>query len=120
MDLLQQVMANLEITEAKAEKGIGAILMALRMSVDKETFEKAKRSINGAESMMGRSLMSGGRTGEMAAMVGPGALAASLAAAGFAKDDAPRLARLVLEFLRPTIGGDGVEKFFEAAPALRG
>ena len=120
MDLLHQVMANLEVDEGKAEKGIGAILMALRMSTDESTFTKVKQSIRGAESMMGRSLMSGGRTGEMAMMAGPGALMAALAAAGFAKDDVPRLARLVLEYVRPALGGPGVEKFFEQAPALKG
>jgi hypothetical protein len=120
MDLLHQVMANLEIDEGKAEKGVGAILMALRLSLDEGTFTKVKQTIRGAESMMGRSLMSGGRTGEMAMLAGPGALLASLAAAGFEKDDVPRLARLVLEFVRPAIGGPNVEKFYEQAPALRG
>src|SRR5918996_3506901 len=120
MDLVRQVMANLEVDEAQAERGIGAMLMALRMSVDESTFTKLKQTIHGAESMMGRSLMSGGRTGEMAMMAGPGALMVALTAAGFEKDDAPRLARLVLEFIRPTIGGENVEKFYEQAPALKG
>jgi hypothetical protein len=119
MDLLHQVMANLEVDEGKAEKGIGAMLMALRMSVDKDMFEKAKKAIPGAERMMGHSLMSGGRTGEMAMMAGPGALIVSLAAAGFSKDDVPRLARIVLEYLRPTISGANVDKFYEQAPALK-
>ena len=113
-------MANLEVDEAQAERGIGAMLMALRMSVDESTFTKLKQTIHGAESMMGRSLMSGGRTGEMAMMAGPGALMVALTAAGFEKDDAPRLARLVLEFIRPTIGGENVAKFYEQAPALKG
>lgn len=119
MDLMHQVMSNLEVPEGKAEKGVGAILMALRMSVDKDTFEKAKQAIPHAERMMGHSLMSGGRTGEMAMMAGPGALIVSLAAAGFDKDDVPLLARIVLEYLRPTIGGPNVDKFYEQAPALR-
>jgi hypothetical protein len=40
MDLVHQVAANLEIEAGKAEKGIGAILMALRMNLDGETFKK--------------------------------------------------------------------------------
>ncbi|MGH7569253.1 MAG: DUF2780 domain-containing protein [Gemmatimonadales bacterium] len=119
MDLLQQVIANLEIDEGKAERGVGAILMSLRVLVDKETFERVKQAVPGAESYMGRSLMSASRTGEMAAMVGPKALLAGLAAAGFEQDDIPRLGRLVLEHLRPTIGPANVDKFFSMAPALK-
>jgi len=54
---------------------------------------------------MGRALMGGARTGEMAALIGPAGLLAALAAAGYQKDDIPRLGRLVLEHLRPAIGG---------------
>ncbi|HYT83344.1 MAG TPA: hypothetical protein VEK86_07830 [Gemmatimonadales bacterium] len=120
MDLVQQIVANLEVEEGQAEKGIGAILMALRMSGDAATFEKAKAALPNAESYMGRSLMSGARTGEMVVMIGPAALMAGLAAAGFRKDDVPRLGRIVLEYLRPTIGNEAVEKFLAGAPALKG
>ena len=119
MDLVQQVVANLEVDEAKAEKGIGAVLTAFRMSADKETFERIKLAVPGAESFMGRALMSGARTGEMAAVVGPAGLMAALAAAGWQKDDIPRLGRLVIEFLRPTIGNGPIEAFLEKAPALK-
>jgi hypothetical protein len=53
-------------------------------------------------------------------MVGPGALMAGLAAAGFRKDDVPRLGRIVMEYLRPSIGNEAVEKFLAGAPALQG
>lgn len=120
MDIVQQVMANLEVEEGQAEKGVGAILIALRMTGDAEAFEKAKAAIPNADSYMGRALMSGARTGEMVAMVGPKALVAGLAAAGFQKEDVPRLGRLVLEYLRPTLGNEAVEKFLAGAPALKG
>jgi hypothetical protein len=54
------------------------------------------------------------------AVVGPAGLYAALAAAGFQKDDIPRLGRIVLEYLRPAIGSANVEKFLASAPALRG
>src|SRR6266853_1104258 len=104
MDLVHQVAANLEIEAGKAEKGIGAILMALRMNLDGDTFNKVKHVLPNSESLMGRALMGGARTGEMAALVGPAGLLAALAAAGYQKDDIPRLGRLVLEQLRPAIG----------------
>jgi hypothetical protein len=120
MDLVQQVAANLEVDESQAEKGIGTILMSLRIALDKETFERVKDSLPNSESLMGRALMSGGRTGELAAMAGPGALVRGLTAAGFPKDDIPRLGRLVLEYLRPVIGAENIDKFLDSAPALKG
>jgi Protein of unknown function VcgC/VcgE (DUF2780) len=119
MDLVRQVAANLEIDTGKAEKGVGAILMALRMSLPPDTFKAVKHTLPNSESLMGRALMSGARTGEMAALVGPAGLMAALAAAGYQKDDIPRLGRLVLEHLRPAIGTELLEKFLQGAPALR-
>ncbi|HYK82036.1 MAG TPA: DUF2780 domain-containing protein [Gemmatimonadales bacterium] len=120
MDLVEQVAASLKIASGKAEKGVGAILMALRMAVDRETFEAVRRELPNCESLMGRALMSGARTGEMAALVGPAGLLAALAAAGYQKEDVPQLGRIVLDHLRPTIGTDKVEQFLAGAPALRG
>ncbi len=104
MDLVQQVVANLAVDESKAEKGIGAILMALRMNLDRETFDAVRGALPNCESLMGRALMSG----------------AALAAAGYHKEDIPRLGRLVLEHLRPSIGSEKLERFLSGAPALRG
>src|SRR5712692_7433748 len=109
MDLVHQVAANLEIEAGKAEKGIGAILMALRMNLDGETFKKVKHVLPNSESLMGRALMGGARTGVLAA----------LAAAGYQKDDIPRLGRLVLEQLRPAIGREKLEEFLRTAPMLQ-
>src|SRR5437016_14535838 len=119
MDLVEQVCANLEIDSSKAEKGVGAILMALRVSLDHDTFDAVKHRLPNSESLMGRALMSGARTGEMAALVGPAGLMAALAAAGYQKEDIPRLGRLVLEHLRPAIGTELLENFLQGAPALR-
>lgn len=120
MDLVQQVVANLEVEAGQAEKGVGAILMAMRMVVDKPTFEKIRAAVPNHESYMGRALMSGARTGEMIGVMGPAALLAGLAAAGFRKEDVPRLGRIVMEHLRPTVGTEVVERFLDGAPALKG
>jgi hypothetical protein len=120
MDLVQQVATNLKVDAAKAEKGVGASLMALRMNVDKKTFAAVRDALPNSDSLMGRALMSGARTGEMPALVGPSGLMAALAAAGYTKDDLPRLGRLVLEHLRPIIGADKLEQFLKIAPALGG
>src|SRR5207247_2335742 len=81
MDLVEQVCANLEIDSSKAEKGVGAILMALRVSLDHDTFDAVKHALPNCESLMGRALMSGARTGEMAALVGAAGLWEAPAAA---------------------------------------
>jgi len=120
MDLVEQIVANLAVEPGQAEKGIGAILMAMRMVVDKATFEKIRTAVPNHESYMGRALMSGARTGEMIGVAGPGALMAGLSAAGFKKDDVPRLGRIVLEHLRPTVGTETIEQFLAGAPALKG
>ncbi len=43
----------------------------------------------------------------------------ALAAAGYQKDDIPRLGRLVLEHLRPAIGREKLEEFLRTAPMLQ-
>jgi hypothetical protein len=120
MNLVEQIVANLEVEPGQAEKGIGAILMAMRMAVDKATFEKVRVAVPNHESYMGRALMSGARTGEMIGVAGSAALVAGLSAAGFRKEDVPRLGRIVLEHLRPTLGNQTIDSFLEAAPALKG
>src|SRR6476661_6321090 len=120
MELLEQVVANLEMETGTAERGIGAMLVALRMSVPPPEFERIKEAVPTTERMMGRALMSGGRTGEMAAPIGPAGLLAALGAAGVLKEDIPRLARIVVEYLRPTISGGVLDKFMDAHPALKG
>jgi hypothetical protein len=120
MDLVQQVVTNLKVDESQAEKGVGAILMALQTSLDRDTFEKVKHALPNSERLMGRALMSGARTGEMMAFVGPAGLMAALAAAGYAKADLPQLGRIVLAHLRPIIGSADTDRFLAAAPALKG
>src|SRR5258705_4927356 len=80
MDLVEQIVANLEVEPGQAEKGIGAILMAMRMTVDKPTFEKVRAAVPNLESYMGRALMSDARTGEMIGVAGPAALMAGVSA----------------------------------------
>src|SRR5258705_10617580 len=120
MDLVEQIVAKFEVEPGKAEKGIGAILMAMRMTVDKPTFEKVRAAVPNLESYMGRALMSGARTGEMIGVAGPAALMAGLSAAGFRKEDVPRLGRIVLEHIRPTVGNEAIDTFLAGAPALKG
>lgn len=119
MDLVDQIVANLDVEPDQAEKGIGAILISMRMSVDKATFERVRAAVPAHESYMGHALMSAARTGEMIGVAGPAALSAGLSAAGFREEDVPRLGRIVMEHLRPSLGNDVIEKFLAGAPVLR-
>jgi hypothetical protein len=119
MELAQHVAANLEIPESSAERGIGAVLNALQLSLPKETFELVKTALPDAERYMGRALMSAGRTAEIVAPIGPGGLIAALATAGIKREDMPRLGRIVLEHVRASVGDEAVTQFLTSAPALR-
>ena len=118
MELSQHVAANLEIPESSAERGIGAVLNALQLSLPKETFERIKDALPDAERYMGRALMSAGRTAELMAPVGPAGLVDSLGAAGIKREDMPRLGRIVLEHVRGAVGDETVNRFLTSAPAL--
>jgi hypothetical protein len=119
MDLAHHVAANLEIPVASAERGVGAILNALRMIVPRDLFERVKASLPDAESYMGRALMSAARTGEMPGPTGPSGLARALLTAGIKREDMPLLGRIVLEYVRPIIGEEAVATFRSLAPVIK-
>jgi len=120
MDLIDRVTQSLKADRAKAEKGIGAVLSALRTTMDKDTWEKVKQAVPDAEMFVGRSmLVGGGRTAEMAPIVAPSTLLAALAAQGWRKNEIPPLTKLVIEDVRPAVGDAGLERFFAAAPGLK-
>ena len=121
MDIVQQVAASLNVDESKAERGVGAILAALRTSIDRDTFDRVKATVPSAERLMGRALMSSSaRTGEMPALGGPKGLLVALAAAGYDKNEIPSLGTLVLDALRPALGDAAAKQFLAGAPALQG
>jgi len=119
LDLAHHVAANLEIPVANAERGVGAILNALRMILPREVFERVKTSLPDAESYMGRALMSAARTGEMPGPTGPSGLARALLTAGIKHEDMALLGRIVLEYVRPVIGEEALKTFRDLAPVLK-
>lgn len=120
MDLIESIAQSLKADRAKAEKGAGAVLSALRTTMDKESWEKLKKSLPNAELYVGRSMMvGGGRTAEMAPIVAPNTLLAVLAAQGWRKDEIPTLATMVLDGVRTAVGDAAITKFLAAAPGLK-
>jgi hypothetical protein len=119
MDLSQHVAANLEIPGAAAERGIGAVLNALRMVLPRDVFERVKATVPDAESYMGRALMSAARTSDKSGSTGPAGLGRALVTAGIRREDMPLLGRIVLEHVRPVIGEQVLQEFLAVAPVLR-
>jgi hypothetical protein len=118
MDLIEHACQSFGVDRAKAEKGVGAVLSALRLSLDKDGYEKMRAAVPGADALMGKAVAAGGRTAEMAALVAPSTLLAALAAQGWKKDEVAPLARLIVDQLRPLVGDAGVDRFYKAAPGL--
>jgi hypothetical protein len=120
MDLIDHVTETFKADRARAEKGVGAVLSALRTTMDKDSWEKLKKALPNAELYVGRSMMvGGGRTAEMAPIVAPSTLLAALATQGWPKDDIPRFAMTVIDAVRAAVGPAAVDKFLAAAPGLR-
>lgn len=113
MDLVTDVSRALHVDRAKAERAVGAILSALRVSIDKAGFEKVKAAVPGAEGLIGKALQPGGRTAEMAALVAPSTLLAALASQGWKKEEIPTLLQQVLDLLRPIVGDAAADRVYK-------
>ena len=119
MDLIERVCHSFAADRAKAEKGVGAVLSALRLSIDKDAYDKVKAALPAADVLIGKAMAPGGRTAEMAAVVAPSTLLAALAAQGWKKEEVGPLATLVAEHLRALVGDAGIDKFYQGAPGLK-
>lgn len=119
MDIVERVSHTFATDRAKAERGVGAVLSALRLSIDKAAYDKVKAALPAADTLIGKALAPGGRTAEMAAVVAPSTLLAALAAQGWKKEDIAPLTRLVAEQLRALVGDDGIDTFYKSAPGLK-
>jgi hypothetical protein len=119
MNLIDQVSQSLNADRATAEKGVGAVLSALRTTLDKEGWAGVKKAIPDAEAFVGRSMaVGGGRTAEMAPIVAPSTLLAALAAQGWKKDQIPTLARLVIDAVQASLPQGALKTFLDRAPGL--
>lgn len=113
MDLIERVSQGFAVDRAKAEKGVGAVLSALRVSIDKAGFEKVKEAVPGAEGLIGKAMAPGGRTAEMAALVAPSTLLAALATQGWKKEEVAAVVRLIVDELRPIVGDAAADRVFK-------
>lgn len=115
MDPVDKLAQAFRVDRVKAEKGLGAVLSALRISLDKDGWEAVRRLVPGAEGYIGKSMMrDGGRTAEMASITSPANLQVTLAGQGWRRDEVPKLATLVAEDVRAAVGDAAIERFLAA------
>lgn len=100
MDVLQRVASELSIDENRAEQGLGAVFIAVRMATDGKTFSQVSRAMPETGTWMQRAPFSAGRTGEMLAMATPAALKRVLGLAGFSDEQTTKLCTLAGAALR--------------------
>lgn len=128
MTVLDAIAAATGLDHTKAEAAAGAILGAIRMSVPAEVFAPFDRALPEARQMILRSgsVMTGGRTGEISAVItelkssaGVVKLTGQLGRAGITPAQVAQASRALVEFVRQQEGKDAVQPLLEALPGFR-
>lgn len=120
MELVDEVAQGLGCPPEKAQAALGAIFTSVRMSMDAKTFGEVREKFPKVESWMGRALTGGGRTGEMLALVGPGALQRNLKAAGLEPHEMTKLGLMIGEILKGMLKPEMYTQVENRVPLLRG
>lgn len=112
----------------KAESAAGAILAAIQMSSTAQVFASIERAIPEVQRLILRAGpgLSGGRTGEMVALVselrtpaGVAKLTKQLGRAGITPEQTGRTARALIDFIRTESGDEAVKPLLDAMPSFR-
>jgi hypothetical protein len=119
-DLVQDVAQLLNCPPEKAQAALGAVLTSVRMSMDAKSFGEIREKHPKVESWMGRALTGGGRTGEMLALVGPGALKRNLKAAGLEESDMIKLGGMMAGVLKGILRPELYTQVETRVPLLKG
>jgi hypothetical protein len=90
------------------------------MAMDAKSFGDVREKFPKVESWMGQALTGGGRTGEMLALVGPGALQRNLKAAGLAPEEMAKLGLLMGGILKGILKPDLYAQVETRVPLLKG
>ncbi|NIM50111.1 MAG: hypothetical protein GTN62_07215 [Gemmatimonadales bacterium] len=118
MDVLQRVASELSTDENRAEQGLGAVFIAVRIATDAKTFSQVSRSMPDAGTWMQRAPFSAGRTGEMLAMATPAALKRVLRLAGFSDEQIMKLCTIAGAALRDA-APEAYEESLKKLPLLK-
>lgn len=118
MSLLDDVQQQLEVDEAKAIRGLGAMFIAVRMAVDAKTFSLVAAAFPHVGEWMQEAPFQGGRTGEMLAMATPGAVTRILGFAGYPKEQVPVIGALVGGAVRDIMSPSAYQDLVDTLPML--
>lgn len=127
MSVIDAISAATGLDHDKAESAAGAILGALRMSSTPETFAPIDKAIPDVRGLIMRAgpSMSGGRTGEILALVselkssaGVVKLTAQLGRAGISPEQVAHTARALIEFVKKQEGDASVAPLLAALPGF--
>jgi len=128
MTVIDAIAAATGLDHAKSEAAAGAILGAIRLSAPAEAFAPLERALPNARDLILRSgtVMTGGRTGEMTAMItelkssaGVVKLTGQLGRAGITPEQVAQAARALVRFVRQQEGEDAVRPMLDALPGFR-
>lgn len=128
MSAVEAIATATGLDQAKAEAAAGGLLAALRMSAKPEAFAPIEKAIPDFKELILKSGpgMSGGRTGEMIALIselktaaGVAKLTAQLGRAGITPDQVAGAAKALLGFVRQQEGDAALEPLLSSSPALQ-
>ena len=119
MDLVKRVCTELGIEKAKAETGLAAVFTSVRTAVDSTAWQEIKKLLPEAQDLIAKTPIGGGRTGELLALVGPGAIDRSLSAASFEDSEATKLIALVGGILQDGLTAEVTNQISSRLPDLR-
>ncbi|HEV8125298.1 MAG TPA: DUF2780 domain-containing protein [Gemmatimonadales bacterium] len=128
MTVVDAISAATGLDHDKAESAAGAILGAIRMSATPEHFAPIDKAIPDVRGLILRAgpSMSGGRTGEILALVselksdaGVAKLSAQLGRAGISPEQVAHTAKALIDFVKQQEGEASVTPLLEALPGFR-
>jgi len=128
MTVVDAISAATGLDHDKAESVAGAILGAIRMSCTPQAFEPILKAIPDAQGLILRAgpSMSGGRTGEILALVselkseaGVAKLTAQLGRSGVSPEQVGHTAKALIDFVRKQEGEAAVKPLLDALPGFR-
>ena len=119
MDLIERVVTELGVSEDRAVQGVGGLFVAIRMAVDAKSFTKLTAAFPDAGRWMQHAPFKSGRTGEMLAIVTPGAVQRTMRIAGFTDEQIPHLGGIVGRAIQDHLDGETYGRLAETLPILR-
>ncbi|MCH8350822.1 MAG: hypothetical protein IIB29_11250 [Chloroflexi bacterium] len=118
MDLVGKVMTEMGVEHSIAESGLGTVFTNLRLSLNMDSFNEIRAVVPKVDDWVGNTIIGGGRTGEMLALVGPQAFARNLGGAGFTPEQGEQLLDIVFDELAVSLSEGVVAIVLAKRPVL--